>query len=1185
MEPNKGFADEMYLEFLHNPDSVSQEWIDYFIKNGYDISNFKINKTQKEPLTKQNVQNYIPKQGEILEKLNTIQTRIASNMEDSLEIPTATSTRIIPVKALDENRRIINKHLQKVKKTKVSFTHILSWAIVRALKELPHMNSSFIKIDDESYKIKKDYINIGFAVDVVRKGGNRLLLVPNIKNAEKLNFDEFILKLDELTYKARNNKIDPEDLQNTTVTLTNPGMIGTTSSNPRLMKGQGLIVATGAIDYPTEFQAVRPDILTEYAISKVVTITSTYDHRIIQGAESAEFLAYIHKLLIGEQQFYDQIFATLKIPFEPIKWELDKSDKDQRRYFGFRNDVIEKSAHVTMLINAYRVRGHLLASVNPLGFESYYYPELDPAYYGFTIWDLDRIFHADDSWKENNLPLRDIIEVLRDTYCGTIGIEFMHIQDLEKKEWIKYNLETKSFDKELSKKERITILKKLIEAEEFENFLHTKFVGHKRFSLEGSESVIVLIDKLLEFSADSGLFAVVIGMAHRGRLNVLVNNIGKKLETIFQEFEGITQPFSYHGSGDVKYHLGSKGNYVSPKNNTIPVLLAPNPSHLELVDPVIEGMARALDNQANDKTHKVTLPILIHGDSAFAGQGIVAETLNFSQLDGYSTGGTIHIIINNQIGFTTTSTESRSTIYATDIAKMIQVPIIHINGNDPEAIIKAAIFAFEYRQKFHTDVVLDVLSFRKYGHNESDEPSYTQPLLYKKIREMKQIVNIYSDFLISNKIISEDILINLVRDIQDKLYQAFNNRNKYKVEANITQKSYIEDIFDVHKTSVEKDTLIKITEAITTYPKNFNIHPKVKTLLNKRREMVYSEVPAIDWAMAEALAFGSILIEGKEIRMSGQDSRRGTFSQRHSVLTDIKTEDLFIPLNNISPNQAPLRIYDSPLSEIAILGFEYGYSTVANDSLTIWEAQFGDFANNAQSIFDQFISCAEYKWEQSSNITVLLPHSYDGQGPEHSSARIERYLQLCAENNMFVCNLTTPSQYFHVLRRQVCMKHRKPLIIFTPKSMLRHPKAVSSLLDFTDGYFHTILEQLQSIDKSNVKKLVLCSGKIFYDILEAWEKKKPNNYAIVTIEQLYPLDIELLNKIINNYENLDEVIWAQEEPQNMGAWSYISPFIQQLLNKNLVLSYIGRKASPATATGSFIIHQQEQNEIINQIFS
>lgn len=533
MEPNKGFADEMYLEFLRNPDFVSQEWIDYFIKNGYNIPNNKLNKTQNEPPKMQDIQNYIPKQGEILEKLNTIQTRIASNMEESLEIPTATSTRIIPVKALDENRRIINKHLQKIKKTKVSFTHILSWAIVRALKEFPHMNSSFIKIDNESYKIKKNYINIGFAVDVVRKGGNRLLLVPNIKNAEKLNFDEFIIKLDELTYKTRNNKIDPDDLQNTTVTLTNPGMIGTTSSNPRLMKGQGLIVATGAIDYPTEFQAVRPDILTEFAISKVVTITSTYDHRIIQGAESAEFLAYIHKLLIGDEQFYDQIFATLKIPFEPIKWELDKSDRDRRTQLGLRNDIIEKSAHVTMLINAYRVRGHLLASVNPLGFESYYYPELDPAYYGFTIWDLDRIFHADDSWKENNLPLRDIIEILRDTYCGTIGIEFMHIQDLEKKEWIKYNLETKSFDKELSKKERIAILKKLIEAEEFENFLHTKFVGHKRFSLEGSESVIVLIDKLIENSADSGLFAVVIGMAHRGRLNVLVNNIGKKLETIF----------------------------------------------------------------------------------------------------------------------------------------------------------------------------------------------------------------------------------------------------------------------------------------------------------------------------------------------------------------------------------------------------------------------------------------------------------------------------------------------------------------------------------------------------------------------------------------------------------------------------------------------------------------------------
>ena len=1086
------------------------------------------------------------------------------------------------MKALDENRRIINNYQLKLKRPKISFTHILLWAIVRSLMKYPHLNDAFTLKDGKPYRIKRKSINVGLAVDITKSDGSRLLLVPNVKDAQDLHFSEFVNAFNDIIEKSRTNKLSLDDLAGTSITLTNPGMIGTTHSSPRLMKHQGMIIATGSIDYPIEFQAVRPEMLTDLAVSKVVTITNTYDHRIIQGAESAEFLAYLNKLLLGEKHFYDQIFASLKIPFEPVRWNVDASNGHGLRDSS-KDEMVEKGAHVMLMINAYRVRGHLLASTNPLGFQSYYYPELDPAYYGFTIWDLDRYFHADDAWEKNNLPLREIIEMMRETYCGSIGVEFMHIQDPQKKKWIKQTLESTRTSREFSKDDKKYIYKKLSEAEMFENFLHTKYLGHKRFSLEGSESVIVFLDSVLQKTADNSLNSVVLGMAHRGRLNVLMNIFDKHPEDIFKEFDDDIDPQLYQGSGDVKYHLGDEAVFKSNKGNEVPIKLAPNPSHLEFVNPVIVGMARAEDNEFNDRTYSKTLPLLVHGDAAFAGQGIVAETLNLSELEGYKTGGSVHMIVNNQIGFTTTIEDARSTVYATDIAKMIQVPIIHVNGDDPEAVFHAAELAFDYRNKFNSDVIVDILGYRKYGHNEADEPSYTQPLLYKKIKSMTPVRKKYEDELINQGIIDKEEAENIRKEYDNMLSNAFSKRKEHEDHGTIQKKMKEFDPFDGIDTTVGYDDLQKLGRAITDIPEDFDANKKVVSLFKKRRKMIESADDPIDWPTAESLAFGSILLDGNEIRFSGEDSRRGTFSQRHSVLTDISTEEEYVPLNHIQEKQAMIRIFDSPLSELGVLGFEYGYSVIARDHLTLWEAQYGDFVNVSQPIIDQFISCAERKWGQVSNLVMLLPHGYDGQGPEHSSARLERFLQLCAENNMFVGNFTTPAQYFHALRRQVLMEEKKPMILMTPKSMLRNPRAVSHLNEFSEGKFNELIDD-EEITKNKVRRVLLCTGKIYYDLLEKREKDEIDDIAIVRVEQIYPLHEKLLKKIITSYKNAKEVAWVQEEPENMGAWQFIFKRLYKMLPKSKNLNYYGREERASTATGSYKVHVSQQEKIVNDAF-
>jgi 2-oxoglutarate dehydrogenase E1 component len=1136
----------------------------------------------KHESKKEVIQNNTPKEtsihlssSDIPEKLSSIGMRIAANMSQSLNVPTATSFRVIPVKALEENRRLINRHLDRNKKKKVSYTHILAWALVKALVKYPHMNDTFSVIDGVPHRIKRSAINIGLAVDVTRKDGMRMLVVPSIKNAQQMTFTDFCAEYDGLITKARNNKLTVDDLSGASISLTNPGTIGTVSSVPRLMEGQGLIIATGSIDYPAEFQAVMPDVLSTLAISKVLTVTSTYDHRIIQGAESGEFLAFVHKLVLGEEHFYDQIFANLHIPFEPVRWQ-----KDNRINPFMSQDELEsldKESRVAQLINAYRVRGHFLADVNPLGLQAYYYPELDPAAYGFTIWDLDREFDTGGIGGINRATLRDIIDILHDTYCGKLGIEYMHVQDPVKERFIQKWVEPTRFSYQFSKEQRLHIYRHLTKAEQFEQYLHTKYLGSKRFSLEGGETTITFLEKTLELSSKDSIKGVVIGMAHRGRLNVLANILNKPYDKIFDEFEGNYDPNSFEGSGDVKYHLGATGLYTSRTGEQVSVMLAPNPSHLEAVNPVVEGIARALDDLIGDTDCDSHLPILVHGDAAFAGQGVVPETLNLSRLAGYKTGGTIHVIINNQIGFTTSPDDGRSTPYASDIAKMLQVPIIHVNGDDPEAVRIAAMFAFEYRQKFNDDVIVDLFCYRKYGHNETDEPSYTQPLLYKKIKAQVPVRVKYAQSLKAGGVFTEEELNAIIGEVKEELNSAFSARNS--VNSKVHNPYAGADVFATVNTKVEPHILHAIAKSISTVPQGFTANPKVIDLLNKRSHMLESEQPALDWAMCEALAFGSLLLEGHDIRMSGQDCGRGTFSHRHAILRDFQTEEELILLNSLSNDQGKLRIFNSPLSEVAVLGFEFGYSTILVNGLTLWEAQFGDFVNGAQAVIDQFISSSEAKWGQHSNLTLLLPHGYEGQGPEHSSARLERFLQLCAENNMFVCNFTTPAQYFHALRRQVKAPYRKPMIVMSPKEILRKP--ISVLNDLLVSSFSEILNDNTIANPNSVDKVLICSGKVYYDLINERAKlHKEQSVAIIRVEQLYPFKDDIARDILATYSNAKSIVWVQEEPKNQGSWFFIAPRLMEVLGNGQTLSYAGRPEAASPATGYGKKHEYEKQQFL-----
>lgn len=1185
---NTWFVEYLYKQYEQKPDEVPEQWRKFFGNiEGKNKSNGSNEKENLSYLTlPKNVEFPKPSEEDELRVIAGSAQRILDNMTSSLTIPVATSQRTIPVKLLEENRILINQHLQKRNLGKVSFTHIISWAILKAIKKIPAMNNAFTIIDGKPNLIVRKNVNLGLAIDIERKDGSRSLLVPNIKNANKLSFREFLQAYEDIVERSRKGTIDPSEFLGTTITLTNPGTIGTVSSIPRLMIGQGAIIAIGAIQYNAEYQAMSPTTISALGISKVMNITSTYDHRIIQGAESGLFLKEINELLLGKDGFYEEIFDELKVTMRPLQWETDYQpggfDKSSNA------DEIVKQAKVLQLINLYRVRGHLIADLDPLGSKVNYHPELDPSSFNLTVWDLDREFITGGFGGLKTATLRQILTILHKTYCEKIGVEYMHIQSPAEKVWLQSKMEpsknTPDFDTNIKKH----ILKKLVQAESFEHFLHNRFIGHKRFSLEGSETLIPVLDFLLNEAAEHNVAEAVIGMAHRGRMNVLVNIMGKSYESIFSEFEDIQDPDSIQGSGDVKYHLGATGKYKTLSGKTIGVSLSSNPSHLEWVNPVVEGIARAKQTRLGDaKSHQKVMPILIHGDAAFAGQGVVAETLNLSQLSGYRTGGTVHIIVNNQIGFTTTPEDARSSTYATDVAKMIQAPIFHVNGDDPEASLWVTKIAFEYKHVFKKDVVIDLFGYRRHGHNEGDEPGFTQPILYDKIKSHPSVKTIYLNKLVKDGIISKEEAEKIQSAFEKELSKALDSVKKKSTtfSSEVPLAVPVKSVKSVktEPTFISEDMLNKIIIGLTTLPQNFNGHPKLQKFLEVRRKLLDNSAKA-DWALAESLAFGSLLLEGTPVRLSGQDSVRGTFSQRHLALTDIKTGTEYFPLNHLDANQANLEALDSSLSEAAVLGFEYGYSTADPLALVIWEAQFGDFANSAQVIIDNFIVASFEKWNVPNSLVMLLPHGYEGQGPEHSSARIERFLILCAEENMHVCNVTTPAQYFHLLRRQIKHNLQKPLVIFTPKSLLRHPEAKSSKEEFLTGEFREVIDDANVTDKSKIDRVILTSGKVYYDLKKYSDANKIKDTAIVRLEQYYPFRSDVLKEILKSYSNSSKLVWVQEEPRNMGAWNFLWHRLEEIKNANQKLYCVSRPESASPAVGSARIAMKQQDQLIKEAF-
>lgn len=1104
--------------------------------------------------------------------LRGIAAATAKNMDVSLTVPTATSVRQVPVKLLWDNRIVINSHLARARGGKVSFTHIIGYALVQALKSMPEMNNSFTETDGKPTMVSPAHINLGLAIDQQKPDGTRQLVAPSIKACETMDFAAFWTAYETMIRKARDNKLTMDDYSGTTVSLTNVGGLGTVHSVPRLMAGQAAIIGVGAMEYPAAWQGASEEVIARNGISKVMTLTSTYDHRVIQGAQSGEFLKRVHQLLLGEDGFYDGIFRALRIPYEPIRWNSDIATS--------HDDEIDKQARILELIHAYRVRGHLMADTDPLEYKQRSHPDLRIESHGLTLWDLDREFPTGEFGGSGRrfMKLRHILGILRDSYCRTTGIEYMHIMDPEQRRWIQERVE-RPHTKE-PREEQLRILQKLNAAEAFETFLQTKFVGQKRFSLEGGETTVPVVDEICEAAAQAGLDEVTIGMAHRGRLNMLANIVGKSYNQIFREFEGNIDPRTVQGSGDVKYHLGAEGEFSAGTGEKIKVSVAANPSHLETVDPVLEGIARAKQDVLDQGEAFPVLPLLLHGDAAFAGQGVVAETLNLSQLRGYRTGGTVHLVINNQVGFTTSPGSSRSSLYCTDVARMVQAPIFHVNGDDPEACIRVARLAFEYRQAFHSDVVIDLVCYRRRGHNEGDDPSYTQPLMYDLIEQKRSVRKLYTESLIGRGDITIEEAEQVIRDYQAQLERVFTEVRE--ADATPTSWTTVPDYPDKPEgetqTAVSFEMLKAIADAYVTPPDGFTVHPKVMPQL-QRRAAAITDGP-IDWGTGEILAFGALLMDGRPVRLAGQDSRRGTFVQRFATIIDRINADEWTPLSNLTEDQAKFHVYDSLLSEYAALGFEYGYSVARPEALVLWEAQFGDFVNGAQTIIDEYVSAGKTKWGQDSGVVMLLPHGYEGQGADHSSARIERFLTLCADEAMVVAQPSTPASHFHLLRMHSLGGEHKPLVIFTPKSMLKRKEAASQPADFTSGSFRPVIGD-DTVDPDKVTKVLLVSGRLTWDLIVERTKSEREDVAIVRVERLYPWPVEELKAELAKYPDA-KVRWVQDEPFNQGPWpSYHLNVVPQLDRE---VEPITRKSSSTTAVGTAKRHLEEAKILVAAAF-
>ncbi len=1170
----------MYERYLSDPNAVSASWREFFVDYQRSAVPVVATSTAAPPVAKAVVVN------EAATPLRGAAARIVTNMTASLAVPTATSVRTISARLLEINRLAVNDALRRSSGAKVSFTHLIAYAVVKGLCAIPAMNATFVDAVDQKGTpgvVRHDHVGLGLAVDVEKSDGSRNLMVPVIHDAETMAFRDFLLAYEDLVRKVHAGAVGADDFAGASVTLTNPGTLGTVQSVPRLMSGQGAIIGVGALTWPAGFEAADERTLAQLGVGKVMTMTSTYDHRIIQGAESGLFLKYVAECLTGGHQFYDDVFSSLGIPYEPARWSRDRNsvfgDDDAER--------ILKQIRVQELINMFRVRGHLYAHLDPLHSEAPpTHAELEPSSYGLTIWDLPRRFVTGGLAGRDEATLEEILAILRDAYCRTIGIEYGHILDPAQKRWIQSRVEGVAVTTPPEDQRRI--LAALNEAEVFERFLHSRYVGQKRFGLEGAESTIVALRAILDAAADADVREAVIGMAHRGRLNVLANVVGKSYSDIFSEFEGNLDPESVQGSGDVKYHKGASGTYTSHGGTMIDVSMASNPSHLEAVSPVVEGIVRAKQDvviRPGDGTtanapveHYPYLPVLIHGDAAFAGQGVVAETLNLSQLSGYHVGGSIHIVINNQVGFTTAPESARSSVYPTDVAKMIQAPIFHVNGDDPEACARAARLAFDYRQAFQRDVVIDIVCYRRHGHNEGDDPSYTQPQMYRIIDQMRSVRKIYTETLVRRGDISMAEAEAALDEFNERLQRVLDEVRMVPVPTlDGVPLAEVPSDAPAPETGVVRERLLSIAAATTTAPAGFTVHPKLERQFAQRRALL--DAGEVDWALGEALAIGSLVHEGTNVRLIGQDSRRGTFSHRHAALVDFENGNEFVPLSNLgSPGFFTVR--DSFLSEYAALGFEYGYSVQSNRSLVAWEAQFGDFVNGAEIIIDNFLVAAEDKWGQRASLVMLLPHGYEGQGPEHSSGRIERFLSLCARNNLRVAQPSTAAQYFHLLRSQVARDTVTPLIVFTPKSMLRAVQTRSPLTDFEHGAFRVVIDDPDA-DHEVVTRVVFASGKVAHEALARRSQIGATNVAVARVEQLYPWPHDAVDAVLASYPRVNEVVWLQEEPENMGPWPFVHHQVHRRL-RDLAVSHVARAESASPATGSSLIHTAEQADLMTR---
>jgi multifunctional 2-oxoglutarate metabolism enzyme len=1121
---------------------------------------------------------------------------LAKYMDESRSIPTATSFRTLTVTVMDGRRKELKAGGQRV-----SFTHLIAYAIARAAaEEMPVMTHHFAEIDGKPHRIDDGAVNLGIAVDVEKKDGSRTLMVPVIRDAGRTTFPEFLAAFGDLIAKARENRLGADDLAGANLSLTNPGGIGTVASVPRLMAGQGTIVATGSIDYPVGLGAIGAMIGAE----KVMTMTSTYDHRIIQGAESGRFLALIEELLQGEHGFYDRIFAELGVPLGPAPSapapaaaaaSVREVDRPAPSAGQVDEELLQAVQAATSLLKAHRTHGHLAARLDPLGTEPEGDPALDPDPLGLSLEVMSRIPARILRMHVPGATLADALPHLRETYCGTIAYEIEHISSHRQRSWLREKIESGAYRSPLTSDEQKWLLGRLIKVDAFERFMHKAYLGQKQFSVEGLDMTVPMIDQLIHLAAAHGGREVVVGMAHRGRLNVLAHNLGRPYDTIFAEFEGASTleavtTMPQGGTGDVKYHHGSQGSYALPDGGSILVNLESNPSHLEYVHPVVVGAARAAQTtRQGPHAHRDTaaaLPLVLHGDAAFPGQGVVAETLNLQALDGYSVGGTVHLIQNNQVGFTTDPDDSRSTHWASDLAKGFDVPIIHVNADDPAACISAVRLAFAYRQQFGHDVLIDLIGYRRFGHNEADEPAYTQPEMYAKIKQHKRVVDIWAEQLVEQGTITKDEVESQKAAVWEDLSQLHADlkaKIKEADEAGTAEQPTGEYQLDRSPspdvpTAVDAGVLRALNEQLLRVPDSFTVHPKLKTQLERRRTAL-DEGGRIDWGQAEALAVASLVTEGTPIRLTGQDSERGTFSQRHMVLHDAKTGQTYSPIQHLDGAKAPFELHNSPLSEIAALGFEYGYSAEAPDALVLWEAQFGDFANSAQVIVDQFLVSGLAKWGQTTRLTMLLPHGYEGSGPEHSSARLERFLQLAAEGNIRVANLTTPAQMFHLIRRQAKIPKQRPLIVMTPKSLLRLPQASNRIEHLSETRFYPVLAE-PWIDDAKVTRLILCTGKIYYDLVGHASRENNEAVAVGRVELLYPFPEAQLIELIERYPNLEEVVWVQEEPRNMGARAHMGPRLMQILPEHLRYGYVGRPERASTGEGYPAAHVIEQSRIL-----